>query len=463
MYKVDKMQLKNKLPIATFFMGMLILTACGGGGSDSAPNPVAPAVTLAVTPAVTPAVTLAVTPSVVTTPAPSQSIEGSWSTQCQASKSLTDYDEQDIFNFKGNKLTTNKFFYLPNTNCKHSEIVLREREVAGIELGAAVNPGTNTQHTKINITTTKVILAPMNSTFTALFNNAGHTSNESIYNGYGLTVWGLNLWKDISSIDAAKTNFKINSPIHDIFQIATVENEGATHKVLKLGAQGGNVDSDSRPISLAGSITATLQEKTIQVQTPQAAGLVGTWKYACRKGKGSPLYLQNSTLNFHGNKLTTVSNFYADTGSKCVSKKLLYKVETEADIVVGKVLNVGAANEHTQIGIKTTTVKIEPSANHSRFVLVNFNTTSFYQNNLQILHYGYGKTDWKTGDWKDVSNIPDAIENLDIGTQVADIFKISTENINNVDHKVLKMGDYKGSFDINGRAMSLEAKGAVFQ
>ena len=41
-----------------------------------------------------------------------------------------------------------------------------------------------------------------------------------------------------------------------------------------------------------------------------------------------------------------------------------------------------------------------------------------------------------------------------------DIYQISTGTGGG---KELKMGDYKGSFDINGRAMSLEAKGAVLQ
>jgi hypothetical protein len=43
----------------------------------------------------------------------------------------------------------------------------------------------------------------MNSTLTALLNNSGHTTNESIYNGYGQTNWKLFIWKNLSSIEAA--------------------------------------------------------------------------------------------------------------------------------------------------------------------------------------------------------------------------------------------------------------------
>ncbi len=230
------MQLNSKLQLVAFFISMVMLSACGGGGGDSAPNLVTPAVvTTPVTPAVvttpviqtvvttpvipavvtTPVipavVTTPVTLAVVTTPVTIQSLEGSWRTACQSPKALDGYDEQDIFNFKGNTRTTTKSFYAQNTNCKHSAEVIRVREVAGIEFGAVVTPGTNTSHTKINITTTKVLLAAMNSTFKDLFNNTGHTGNGSIYYGYGLTNWKIFLWKNISSSDAAEKTLKLTN------------------------------------------------------------------------------------------------------------------------------------------------------------------------------------------------------------------------------------------------------------
>jgi hypothetical protein len=132
-------------------------------------------------------------------------------------------------------------------------------------------------------------------------------------------------------------------------------------------------------------------------------------------------------------------------------------VAIDADIVVGKVINKGAANEHTQIGIKTTKVQMNPQ---------NLNFAPFFKGKelhdiaVEELYYGYGQTDWPKDVWKDISDIPKAIETLNIGTQVPDIFKISTATDGS---KELKMGDYQGSFDINGRAMSLEPEGAVFQ
>jgi hypothetical protein len=252
----------------------------------------------------------------------------------------------------------------------------------------------------------------------------------------------------------------------DIFQITTVMIDGASRKVLKLGVQGGNVDSDGRPISLAGSITATLQKKTTQQtgQTLQAAGLIGQWKYDCHLAKGNPHYFQRETLDFTGNKLKTNIAFYSLPEKWCKQdQNAEYHMVIEADIVLGKVINAGAANEHTQIGIKTTKVEIKQDPSGFSTLQSLFNRSNFYAIAITNLYAKYGPPDLDLNIWKDISNIPEPITHLHIGTQLPDVFKISTININNMDRKVLKMGDDKGRFDINGRAMSLEAKGAVRQ
>ncbi len=344
--------------------------------------------------------------------------------------------------------------------------MLRARITASIALGKEVNLGTDTGHTKIDITRTRVILDPMNSTLTALLNNAAHTSNESIYNGYGITGWRALYWKNISISEDAKTNFKINQVIPDIFQISKKMVDGTTHKVLKLGAQGGNADSDNRPISLAGSITAIKQQKTTPTQTAQAAVLIGKWTYPCRIAKGHSYYPQRKSLDFEGNKLITVIDFYgiSITTQLCADHAtLLYKVKIEDNIVQGKVINKGAANEHTQIGIKTTKVEIKLEPGYIFTSNSKFNKDNFYNTRITDIYNGYGLTDWQQDKWKDISSAPNAIENLNIGTQVPDIFNISTVTTDKGSHKVLKMGDYQGNFDINGRAMSLEPEGAVFQ
>ncbi len=460
------MKVNHKLQLIAVFMGMLMLTACGGGSSTAptpaAPNPAAPNPAAPNPAAPNPAAPNPAAPN----PAAPSPLDGSWRTACQASTELTDYDEQQIFNFKGNKLTTIKTFYTRDTNnpqiCKHSEEALRERINSDITLGATINIGTPAAHTKIDIRGTKIRLVAMNDTIQDLLNNASHTGNDSIYYGYG-KEWLTGYWKDLSSIEAAKTNFKIYQSVLDIFQISEKMVDGTTHKVLKLGAQGGNVDSYGRPLALATSITAFMPKKTIETQTAQATGLIGKWKYNCRYSKGSLAAGQISTLDFMGNKLTTVISFYYNTSNAPLncSRYPIYQVKIEADIVVGKVINKGAANEHTQIGIKTTNIKIKPQ--HAYYMRVTFNNEDLYVAAIKDIYGGYGQKDWRVDAWKDVSDIPNAIENLNIGTQVPDIFNISTVTTDKGSHKVLKIGDYKGNFDINGRAMSLEAKGAVFQ
>ncbi len=413
-----------------------MLSGCGVGGVTTALNPAAP-----------------------NTSPTSQLLNGLWRTRCQASTELTGYDEQQTFNFKGNKLTTNKTFYVQNTNCKHSEEALRARITANIALGEAVNQGTNTSHTKINITRTKVMLVPLKNTLMVLLNNASHTSNESIYYGYG-EGWYSELWQDISNIKAARKNFKINELMPDILQITTEMVNGTTHKVLKLGAQRSNVDSDGSPLALATSITAIQPNKTIQTQTAQAAGLIGQWKYACRVAKGHKHRWQRKILNFEGNKLKILIAFYKITARKCENRAdISFYVEIDADIVVGKVIDQGADHEHTQIGIKTTKVQIKLNTADNSNITDDFNSSFFYDTEATNLYSGYGQTNWRENTWKNISDIPDAIANLNIGTQIPDIFHISTVAIDG--RKVLKMGDYQGSFDINGRAMSLEPQGAV--
>jgi hypothetical protein len=429
------MKVNHKLQLIAVFMGMLMLTACGGG-NDSKP----------VTPPPPPPV--------------SQSLDGLWSTRCSASNNLAGYDEQDTFNFKGNTLTTTKFFYQQDTNCKHSDEVLRARITASIALGKEVNLGTDTGHTKIDITPKQVTLSPANDTFTTSFNDASYTGNGSIYYGYGLKEWSIYYKKIISGFDVAITNFKINQIEPEIFQISEDMVDGATRKVLKLGSKAGNVDSDGRPISIANSNTAMRAIKTTQAQTAQNAGLTGTWKYSCRKGKGDAV-VQNSTLNFIGTTLIETISFYystkIDTGCKLSPR---FQVKIEADIVPGKVINAGGANEHTLIGLKITKVEVNP---------MNMDYVDFLNNRLGnnlssiFLYKTYGQTDWKLNTWKNISNIPDSIERIHIGTEMPDIFKISTVTTGNVTHTVLKRGDYLGSFDIDGRPLSLEPEGAVRQ
>jgi hypothetical protein len=86
-------------------------------------------------------------------------------------------------------------------------------------------------------------------------------------------------------------------------------------------------------------------------------------------------------LDFNGDKLKTDITFYLNTPSKCANNsRILYQVAIEADIVVGKVINAGAVDERTQIGIKTTNVKIKLNSTSNARLGNVFNAISFYIN-----------------------------------------------------------------------------------
>jgi hypothetical protein len=315
-------------------------------------------------------------------------------------------------------------------------------------------------YTKIDITPTKVFLAPMTTALTSSFNNTGYTGNGSIYYGYGQTEWYRYYSTDISSVEAARKNFKINDKVTDIYQISSVTVDGTTdsERVLKLGSQGGNVDSDGRPILIAAKIIAYRQQTTT-ANTTQDAGLTGTWKYPCRKGKGETFYAQLKSLVFDGNKLKTFIDFYGyhtSAAEEC-RRDPAYQVEIESDIVPGNKVVIAQNNTYFKIGIKTTSVKVRVTGDSS--VLRSFNTTDPVGSPLNF-YEGRGQTDWRKNVWKNISQFPNAIEELNIGTERPDIFKITTGTGGG---KELKMGDYYGIFDVYGRPMSLEPESAVRQ
>jgi hypothetical protein len=247
----------------------------------------------------------------------------------------------------------------------------------------------------------------------------------------------------------------------DIYQISTVTIDGSTdsERVLKLGSQGGNVDSDGRPISLIAAKIIAYRQQTNTANTTQDASLTGAWKYPCRKRKGDAFYAQQKWLVFDGNKLKTFIDFYATTYSDSTecTRDSAYQVEIESDIVPGNKVVTAQGNTYFKIGIKTTSVKIMVNGNAT--VLNVFNSDNTLTSPLN-LYRGYWQRNWKANTWKNISQFPNAIEELNIGTEVPDIYQISTGTGGG---KELKMGDYYGIFDVYGRPMSLEPESAVRQ
>jgi hypothetical protein len=423
------MQLNSKLQLTAFFMSMLMLNACGGSGGSTAPNPVTP-----------PATQLG-TPQATTT------LDGSWRTRCQESKPLPGYDQRQIFNFNGNVLTKEMTLFMrddddPQTCTKNKEALI-VRVTGDVELGATLNSGTKSQHTKINFTDTKLEFKVVNSTLLTSFENPP-SKPTLLFQGYELNDWSLDVWKDLSSIPAARKNFNLGTTNSDIFQISKKQIDGVSHKVLITGDRKAN-HADGRPLTLNNSYFAVL-----------LSPLEGTWVGPCHNFRRNNNFKVRKIFQFQDSKLKIVSFFYlknTPAAATCSVNDEKFQSVIQADIVLGKTINPGQATSHSEINITTTNVTINP------MLFTIFNDPSY----TSFQYYGYGLKNWESNVWKDISSIPDAIKNFKIGISVPDIFKISTATIHGSTRKVLKMGDYKGSFDKNGRAMSLEPEGAVFE
>jgi hypothetical protein len=108
------------------------------------------------------------------------------------------------------------------------------------------------------------------------------------------------------------------------------------------------------------------------------------WTYPCQLSKEHPKWWQWKILDFEGNKLTTIISQFADRHYDCRNNTIhrLYQVKIEADIVLGKVINKGAANEHTQIGIKTTKIQIKLDSQYFGTVIQYFNEANFYNTSI---------------------------------------------------------------------------------
>ena len=181
---------------------------------------------------------------------------GQWRGSCVRKRLKNDnIDHQVIetFTFEDNKLIHYIQFFL-NTVDGQPGVCRPEDELWDVEyltnntLGQTVTPWTSTEHTKIDMTLTKVRIKVKTSIITRLFN----TSSVGIgrYKGYGQTNWVRNEWKDLTDIPDARTSFKIGTILPDIFQVSSKEINGNTQKILTWGDMGGNLDRDQRPLTL---------------------------------------------------------------------------------------------------------------------------------------------------------------------------------------------------------------------
>ncbi len=231
------MRQANKLKLAAVLMAMLILTACNTKEKNE-----------------TSWLMLSTDNdrSVNTPPTPKQAgLLGQWVIKCLPSINVPGYYYQKNFSFQNNTLDTIIIYHkmgVPGSKtCTLASSGFMAKFEATIVLGKTTSPGSNDEHTDINITTTNVKLVAMNDHHVKLFNDPDWSTG--IYSGLGQTDWKINISKDVSNMPAAIKDFSINKSMPDIFQVSPYPI--ITHiKLLKMGDKNGDLDDDNRPISL---------------------------------------------------------------------------------------------------------------------------------------------------------------------------------------------------------------------
>ncbi len=238
------MKLKNKLQLAAFFMGILMLTACTVKDENTA--------------ALAPPVPTPPGPTPPEPPTPKQAgLLGKWVIKCIESKDVTGYYYNETFTFEDNILLTRIIYHKKGTpgsdKCTPESSGFSAELDSQINLGKVTSPGSKDEHTDINITTTQVKLKPMDAAHVAHFNDPDWKAG--IYTGLRQTDWLVNYWKDVSNIPGAIKVFNIRKSMPDIFQVSK-DLKDAKVRMLKLGDKNNDLDPDKRPIFLDNNIIA---------------------------------------------------------------------------------------------------------------------------------------------------------------------------------------------------------------
>ena len=189
--------------------------------------------------------------------------------------------------------------------------------------------------------------------------------------------------------------------------------------------------------------------------TPKEAGLIGQWSMECETSTTVPGYHYKKVFTFDKKARQTTIGYYKDTtegGKMCSSSAVSFLAIFNSDLVLGKTTSPGTSDEHTNININTTRVKLAPMDDEH---LADFNSDSWSAGPYS----GFGQTNWHKGDLKNVSKVLDAITAFHIGESLPDIFQISRSPN---DERILKMGDKQGDLDQDGRPLTLEQIYATF-
>ena len=209
---------------------------------------------------------------------------------------------------------------------------------------------------------------------------------------------------------------------------------------------------------------ATTQSSAPQQQVDDK-GLTGQWIASCLPSKELPGYHYISVNNFSTDDAFVYDSietyFYRDAtgGSTCEDKSKGFSsiLDTTVFFNFDEASNKGSNDEHTNIDFVLDNVALEVFDDYHKDL---FNNGGGLGNNNK--YSGYGIKDWIIGEKKYLNDIPAAYENFKIGTNIPDIFNISTRNITSVMKKIIQFGDPTNE-DADNRPISLSKNYAVKQ
>lgn len=209
----------------------------------------------------------------------------------------------------------------------------------------------------------------------------------------------------------------------------------------------------SRNSSQSAMPTASGAEASASAPAPVVGPTVfeGEWKSSCQKIPDIDSHHYRRVYDFSNNEMKTSIIYYDDALTKdvnrCSDKGKLLKASFVSSFTIGTVIDPGQEDEHTNIDITDSKLKVTP-LNEAAVDILNNNTDP-----VLGIYKGFGITTWKLNVTHDLSGNLAARKTFNIGTMAPDIYKISVDAITEI--RSFRFGDKQGNIDADGRPINI--------
>lgn len=207
-------------------------------------------------------------------------------------------------------------------------------------------------------------------------------------------------------------------------------------------------------------LTACNNAKHVPPAPPAKTVLQGNWKAEC---SGAPNIAQRHYTRAYSidrNQIKTKLTYFDDAltvdGDRCNPKGQVLGVNFVSNFTLGKVIDPGADDEHTNIDITHTKVTMTP-LNKATAKILNANDGLLFA--PYGVYQGFGITTWALNVPHDVSTNASAMKVFKIQNITPDIFHIDVNNPKKV--KEFRVGDKFGDIDPDGRPITIGGNAAV--